>query len=208
MSSHRPARRSTRRSTTRAMPLASACRKTRRSRQAAPTPLNNYQVLAGASWEIDLWGRVRRLTQAAQANLAGHRGGPPRRDPESGRHGGQQLSAAARTGRAARDFQAHARDLREVAEAVRAQVQARPDLADERGAGQSPVPDRRGADPAHQISRSRSSRTRISILLGTQPRPDSARQDSARARAARGPRRTALRSCSSAGPTCCRPSSS
>jgi outer membrane protein, multidrug efflux system len=32
-------------------------------------PQNNYQVLATASWEIDLWGRVRRLTQAAQANV-------------------------------------------------------------------------------------------------------------------------------------------
>ena len=32
-------------------------------------PANNYQVLAGATWEIDLWGRVRRLTEAAQANL-------------------------------------------------------------------------------------------------------------------------------------------
>lgn len=35
----------------------------------SPNPANNYQVLAGATWEIDLWGRVRRLTQAAQANL-------------------------------------------------------------------------------------------------------------------------------------------
>ena len=32
-------------------------------------PTNAYQVLAGASWEIDLWGRVRRLTESAQANL-------------------------------------------------------------------------------------------------------------------------------------------
>lgn len=32
-------------------------------------PQNNYQVLANASWEIDLWGRIRRLTQAAQANV-------------------------------------------------------------------------------------------------------------------------------------------
>ncbi len=32
-------------------------------------PTNVYQLLAGASWEIDLWGRVRRLTEAAQANL-------------------------------------------------------------------------------------------------------------------------------------------
>jgi multidrug efflux system outer membrane protein len=32
-------------------------------------PTSAYQVLAGASWELDLWGRIRRLTEAAQANL-------------------------------------------------------------------------------------------------------------------------------------------
>jgi outer membrane protein, multidrug efflux system len=32
-------------------------------------PQTTYQVLAGASWEIDLWGRIRRLTEAARANL-------------------------------------------------------------------------------------------------------------------------------------------
>jgi outer membrane protein, multidrug efflux system len=32
-------------------------------------PINVYNVLAGASWEIDLWGRIRRLSEAAQANL-------------------------------------------------------------------------------------------------------------------------------------------
>ena len=36
---------------------------------AIPNPQTAYQVLAGASWEIDLWGRVRRLTESAQANL-------------------------------------------------------------------------------------------------------------------------------------------
>jgi outer membrane protein, multidrug efflux system len=37
-----------------------------------PLPQNPYttlQALAGASWEIDLWGRIRRLTEAARANL-------------------------------------------------------------------------------------------------------------------------------------------
>jgi multidrug efflux system outer membrane protein len=34
-------------------------------------PQTTYQVLAGASWEIDLWGRIRRLTESAQANLLG-----------------------------------------------------------------------------------------------------------------------------------------
>jgi multidrug efflux system outer membrane protein len=32
-------------------------------------PSTSYQLLGGASWEIDLWGRVRRLSEAAQANL-------------------------------------------------------------------------------------------------------------------------------------------
>jgi len=33
-------------------------------------PKTAYQTLAGASWEIDLWGRVRRLSEAAQADLS------------------------------------------------------------------------------------------------------------------------------------------
>ncbi len=32
-------------------------------------PATAYQVLGSASWEIDLWGRIRRLTESAQANL-------------------------------------------------------------------------------------------------------------------------------------------
>jgi outer membrane protein, multidrug efflux system len=32
-------------------------------------PQNAYQALASATWEIDLWGRIRRLSEAAQANL-------------------------------------------------------------------------------------------------------------------------------------------
>ncbi|MCE5335883.1 MAG: efflux transporter outer membrane subunit [Desulfobacteraceae bacterium] len=52
-----------------------AARQLLSERNAAPissvvaNPQNAYQVLAGASWEIDLWGRIRRLTEAAQANL-------------------------------------------------------------------------------------------------------------------------------------------
>jgi len=34
-----------------------------------PNPQNSLQTLAGASWEIDLWGRIRRLSEAARANL-------------------------------------------------------------------------------------------------------------------------------------------
>lgn len=32
-------------------------------------PSDSFQVFAGASWEIDLWGRIRRLSEAAQADL-------------------------------------------------------------------------------------------------------------------------------------------
>jgi outer membrane protein, multidrug efflux system len=32
-------------------------------------PYNSYQAVSSASWEIDLWGRIRRLTEASQADL-------------------------------------------------------------------------------------------------------------------------------------------
>jgi multidrug efflux system outer membrane protein len=32
-------------------------------------PQTSYQILAGASWELDLWGRIRRLSEAARAEL-------------------------------------------------------------------------------------------------------------------------------------------
>jgi outer membrane protein, multidrug efflux system len=32
-------------------------------------PANTYEVVASASWEIDLWGRIRRQTEAARANV-------------------------------------------------------------------------------------------------------------------------------------------
>lgn len=34
-----------------------------------PNPQTSLELLAGATWEIDLWGRIRRLSEAAQANL-------------------------------------------------------------------------------------------------------------------------------------------
>jgi multidrug efflux system outer membrane protein len=39
---------------------------------ATRSPVNpqySTQIFAGASWELDLWGRVRRLTESARANL-------------------------------------------------------------------------------------------------------------------------------------------
>jgi len=34
-----------------------------------PNPQTSYEALLNASWEIDLWGRIRRLSEAARANL-------------------------------------------------------------------------------------------------------------------------------------------
>jgi outer membrane protein, multidrug efflux system len=34
-----------------------------------PNPQNAYQAVLTASWELDLWGRIRRLSEAARANV-------------------------------------------------------------------------------------------------------------------------------------------
>ncbi len=34
-----------------------------------PNPQSSYQALLTASWEIDLWGRIRRLSESSRANL-------------------------------------------------------------------------------------------------------------------------------------------
>ena len=35
----------------------------------SPNPQSTYQALLNATWEIDLWGRIRRLSEAALANV-------------------------------------------------------------------------------------------------------------------------------------------
>lgn len=37
--------------------------------EPSPNPFNNLQILGGVTWEIDLWGRIRRLSEAARANV-------------------------------------------------------------------------------------------------------------------------------------------
>ncbi len=36
---------------------------------SVPNPQNAFTLLGSATWEIDLWGRIRRLTESAQADL-------------------------------------------------------------------------------------------------------------------------------------------
>jgi outer membrane protein, multidrug efflux system len=37
--------------------------------KGVPNPQTSYETIATASWELDLWGRIRRLSEAAQADL-------------------------------------------------------------------------------------------------------------------------------------------
>ena len=37
--------------------------------QGIPNPQSSYQALLSATWEIDLWGRIQRLSESARANL-------------------------------------------------------------------------------------------------------------------------------------------
>jgi len=36
---------------------------------SVPNPQNAFQMLSHASWELDLWGKIQRLSEAAQANV-------------------------------------------------------------------------------------------------------------------------------------------
>lgn len=37
--------------------------------QGIPNPQSSYQALLSATWEVDLWGRIQRLSESARANL-------------------------------------------------------------------------------------------------------------------------------------------
>ena len=164
-----------------------------------------YQGALGASWQIDLFGRVRRQTEAAQARVYA---------TEQGRRGvvlsvvtsvaasyivlralDRQLEISQQTAKnyanTLRIFELAPQGRRGVeararASAVAVPAGARGDSvarAAHRGAGE---PDRRAA--------------------GQESLPDSARQEHRRARRCPAFRRTCRRRCSNAAPTSCRPS--
>ena len=179
MSSPRPARRSTLRSTTRAMRLASACRKTRRSRQAAPTLPTTTRC----------WlGRAGRSICGVVCGGSRKRRRPICLATEEARRG-VILSLVASVGSSYLQLRgldeqltiskAHARHLRRVAEVF--ELKFKYGQISQMNVEQVKVQYQTAAAqiPLIKISRSPSSRTRISILLGTQPGPDSARQEPA-----------------------------
>ncbi|MEF8724587.1 MAG: hypothetical protein V5B30_19070 [Candidatus Accumulibacter delftensis] len=40
-------------------------------RQQSASTYNSYQAVISASWEIDIWGRIRRLNEAARRTATG-----------------------------------------------------------------------------------------------------------------------------------------
>ena len=104
-----PSRSSTRRST--AAP-ATACGR-RRTRRAGRTTDDDTTHQSGTygfqlSWEIDLFGRLRRAARSGAGARAGERAGPPRRAGHAGRRRRVELLPAARARPAARDRAADA----------------------------------------------------------------------------------------------------
>ena len=57
-----------------------------------------YQGLLSASWELDVWGRIRRSTEAARADYLVDRRSPPSRHSDTRRIGRQRIPRAARPG--------------------------------------------------------------------------------------------------------------
>ncbi len=140
-----------------------------------PNPQSSYQALLSASWEIDLWGRIRRLSESARANLLA---------TDEARRGvilslvasvASNYLTLAWTRRTTGRRQGDARDLCRVGATVRTAVQVRPDLADECRAGAVAIRNRRRADSTDRIA-DRADRECARRPARTRPRSDSARQ--------------------------------
>ncbi len=170
-----------------------------------PNPQTAYQALLTASWEIDLWGRIRRLSESAQANMLA---------TDEARRGviltlvssvatnyltlrglDEQLVIANRT------LGTYAR----IGAPLPAAVQVRADLADDRLAGAVAVRDRGRADSADRVA-DRADRERA-VGPARAATPDRSRAASRSTISRCRPCPPACRRrCSSGGPTSCRPS--
>ena len=128
-----------------------------------------YQALLSASWEIDLWGRIRRLSESARANLLA---------TDEARRGVILTLVASVADRLPHSCagstssspiaKSHARYLCRVGAAVRAAVPVRPGVADERGAGESQYETAAAQIPQieSQIAQTENA---LSVLLGRNP---------------------------------------
>ena len=170
-----------------------------------PNPQTSYQALLTASWEIDLWGRIRRLSESARANLLA---------TDEARRGvilslvssvASNYLHAARPRRAAR--RSRSSTLGAYAESVRLfKLQFQYGQVSQMNVSQAQSQYETAAAQIPQIeSQIAQTENALSVLLGRNPGSDPARQVDLRARAADGAGGRAVGRCSSGGPTCCRP---
>ncbi len=160
------------------------------------------------SWELDFWGKYRRATEAARAQIARERVGTARDRHEPGQRGGDRLLRAARARPRAGDRAAHARHARGVAAADAGPRARRRDVAGGRASGRTARATRRSGDIVDLQRPHRAAGERLSVLLATNPGPiarGKALTDQPHAAGAAGG--TCRRRCSSGVPTSSRPSS-
>ena len=206
-----PASRS-RSSTRRSTPApATACAQASSTAAQDGTPTNDDTThQSGAygfqlSWEIDLFGRLRRQHEAALALLLASEQAPPRRAGHAGRRRRDQLLPAARARSAARDRAADAAPQRRDGDllpepAGRRRVESPRARSDPGQSGRRPR--RRFPNIEQQIAIVENA---LSLLLGRPPGADRARARWPTPSAAAARFRPACRRrCSSGGPTWCR----
>ena len=91
------------------------------ARRGTPSPpgtnitLNSYSAVLNASWEIDIWGRIRRADRGRPRGTPRERGGPAGRHPLAGRLRRRRLHQPARPRPAAGDRQGDGEDPRGIA---------------------------------------------------------------------------------------------
>ena len=153
-------------------------------------------------WQIDLFGRVRRQSEQAQARGLRERAGPARRDPVACLHHRRRLRRRCARSIASSRSRAKRRRTTADAAALRAALQGRGGLRGGDGAGRVAVPAGACRDPGARASIAQQENL-ISILVGRNPGPI-ARGKSLDELAPPAIRPGCRRSCSSAGPTSCR----
>ena len=197
-----------RRSATTAPRAARARPKPARRRELArliPNPQTSYQALLNASWEIDLWGRIRRLSESARANLLA---------TDEARRGvilslvasvASNYLHAARARRAAR--RSSKQTLGTYGESVRLfKLQFQYGQVSQMNVSQVESQYETAAAQIPQIESQIAQTREFAVGAGRpQPGPDPARQVGLRPRAAHGAGGRASRSARRAVPTCCRP---
>ena len=138
-----------------------------------PSPDSIFQPQAGfdIAWELDIWGRYRRGTEAAQAAAARQRGLPVRGHRDAGGRGRTCLSDPARPRPQPRDLQSHRGLQKAVARPGKRPAGGRRGRGPRRAAGRDAAATARPRRSPRSSARSSSKRTAINVLLGQNPGP-------------------------------------